>query len=180
MNIRKTGKHLLSLIAALLCTGLFFVVAAVLMNGEQGSFPGLAGEEQAAERIAETHEADLKQAEALFGSPLPALKNAQASQTVLRNAEHDGISCVIAETEWNNGIRLQAVRPASGAPLLLRGDLRVKNEYTGITVNGSSCLILSGMEDSCACFSNAAVSYCVTGEKMSAEELIQILEELVW
>ena len=180
MTIRKTGKHLLALIASLLCAGLFFAVAAVLMNGEEGSFPGLAGEEQAAEMIPETYETNLKQAEMLFGGPLPSLNNTEASGTVLRNAEHDGISCLIAETEWKNGVQVQAVRPASGAPLLLKKDFRVKNEYAGITVNGSSCLILSGTEGCCACFSNAAVSYCVTGEKMNAEELIRILEELVW
>ncbi len=180
MTIKKAEKHLLSLIAALLCAGLFFAVAAVLLNGEEGSFPGLAGEEQAAEMISETYEVDLKQAELLFGGPLPSLNNTKANGTRFRNAEHDGISCLIAETAWENGIQVQAVRPASGAPLLLRRDLRVKNEYHGITVNGSSCLILSGAENCCACFSNAAVSYCVTGEYMSVEELIGILEELVW
>ena len=172
-------KTVFAVLGSVLAMGLVYLAAVLLqspMDGMAGSFV-VEEEQEIISRMQPAQTDDAQSLAALFGAPLPMLPGftpmGQAG-----NTSHDGQNVRVAALQYN-GLVITAVRPASAAPLLLRGELSVSmtNELT--VLNHPAVLATKGGAK-CVYFTGESAAYSVYTPQADEEAFLDVLKHMTW
>ncbi len=176
------GKRILKSVFAAVGTAMIMAliyVAAVLLqfpaDAMEGSF--VVEDDEIITRMQPAETDDAESLAAMFGAPLPMLPG-YAPKCQAGNTTHDGQTVRVAALQYD-GLMITAVRPASAAPLLLRGELSVllKNDITVL----SHPAVLAGRGGAhCVYFSNESAAYSVYTPQAPEADFLAVLKRLVW
>ena len=176
-------KGFMKSVFAVLGTALVMVMiylAAILIqspaDGMAGSFV-VEKDHDIVSRMQPAESNDAGNLASLFGAPLPVvpslLLRGQAG-----NTRHDGQNVRVATLQYE-GLMITAVRPASAAPLLLRGELSVSlmNE---LTVLNHPAVLASRGGARCVYFSNESAAYSIYTPQAEEEAFLEVLKHVTW
>ncbi len=171
--------------------GLFAVFGAVLMmamiylaavliqapaDGMAGSFVVDDGQDIVS-RMQPVETGDAGDLASLFGAPLPMLPGLSPWGKA-GNTSHDGLNVRAAVLQYE-GLTVTAVRPASAASLLLRGELSVsmKNDLT--VLNHPAVLAGKGGAH-CVYFTSESAAYSIYTPQADEADYLAVLKRLTW
>ena len=180
---QKKGKGVLKTVFAVIGSVLLMSViylAAVVIQSPADSLAGsyvVEDEEESVTRMQPAQMDDAQSLAALFGAPLPMLPGytplGQAGNTT-----HDGQTVRVAALQYE-GLAITAVRPASAAPLLLRGELSV-SLMNDLTVLNHPAVLASRNGAHCVYFSNESAAYSIYTPQAEEEVFLAVLKRLTW
>ena len=168
----------LLVLAVFLSAGIY--LAAVLLSdiGEEERQEWLVEEEQApVTPMQAASDSDAGALARLFGAGIPYLPGVTLRGDA-RNTAHDGETVRMVTLRYPDGLEITAVRPASAAPLLLRGELSVvlRSDLSLFNVpvtlaekDGACCLY----------FSDAGAAYSVYAPDTAEAEFLDLAGRLV-
>jgi len=178
----KMGKFLralpLAALTLLLMAGVY--VASVLLQLPGDTDEGSFVVQDDPEPVTRMQAADMNDAQALsrlFGAPLPYLPGL-AVEGHGGNATHDGETVRMATLRYD-GVIITAVRPASAAPLLLRGDLSVSLR-SDLTVLNLPAVLSSRGGQQCVYLSSENAAYAIYAPQAPQEDFLALTEHLAW
>ncbi len=172
-------KSIFAVLGAVLLMGAVYLAAVLVQSptdGMAGSFVVDEGEEIVT-RMQPAQSDDARALSALFGAPLPMLAGfAPIGQA--GNTTHDGQNVRVATLQYE-GLMITAVRPASAAPLLLRGELSVSmtNE---LTVLNHPAMLASRGGAHCVYFSNESAAYSIYTKQADEADFLAVLKRMAW
>ena len=172
-------KTVCAVIGSVLLMGVVYLAAVVVQSptdGLAGSFV-VEEEEEIITRMQPAQMDDPQSLAALFGAPLPMLP-ALAPQGQAGNTTHDGKNVRVAALQYE-GLAITAVRPASAAPLLLRGELSVSLR-SDLTVLNHPAVLASRNGAHCVYFSNESAAYSIYTPQADEEAFLAVLKRLIW
>ena len=177
------GKRILKGVFAVLFAVLVMAavyLAAVLIqspaDGAAGSFVVDEGEEPVS-RMQPAQTNDVRSLASLFGAPLPVVPSLLL-QGQAGNTTHDGQNVRVATLQYE-GLMIAAVRPASAAPLLLRGELSVSMR-NDLTVLNHPAVLASRGGAYCVYFSNESAAYSVYARQAEEADFLEVLKRMTW
>ena len=120
---------------------------------------------------------DARELARLFGAPLPVLPGFTPAGEA-GNATHDGEAARVATLRYE-GLTITAVRPASAAPLLLRGEMDVQLR-SDLTVLSLPAVLADRGRAHCLYFSDETAAYSLYAPQAEEEEFLSLLSRLSW
>ena len=176
-KIRPVGSFFLVAGVVLLMAVAYVAAVMLQMPDEQPKLSGVSAERESIPRM---QPAAMNSAEALaglFGAPLPYLPGyAMTGQG--DNVDYEGINARIVTLQYS-GVTVSAVRPASAAPLLLRGELSVSLRGDLSYLHLPAVLAEKG-NARCVYFSSTDAAYSVYAPQATEEDFFAMLEKLQW
>ena len=175
----RVFKTVFAVIGSVLLMGAVYLAAVLIqspVDGLAGSFV-VEDEEAIVTRIQPAQIDDAQSLASLFGAPLPVVPSllirGQAGNTT-----HDGQNVRVATLQYE-GLVVTAVRPASAAPLLLRGELSVSLK-SDLTVLNHPAVLASRGGARCVYFSNESAAYSIYTPQADEEAFLEVLKRLTW
>ena len=175
----RVFKTVFAVIGSVLLMGAVYLAAVLIqspVDGLAGSFV-VEDEEEIVTRIQPAQIDDAQSLASLFGAPLPVVPSllirGQAGNTT-----HDGQNVRVATLQYE-GLVVTAVRPASAAPLLLRGELSVSLK-SDLTVLNHPAVLASRGGARCVYFSNESAAYSIYTPQADEEAFLEVLKRLTW
>ena len=175
----RVFKTVFAVIGSVLLMGAVYLAAVLIqspVDGLAGSFV-VEDEEEIVTRIQPAQIDDAQSLASLFGAPLPVVPSllirGQAGNTT-----HDGQNVRVATLQYE-GLVVPAVRPASAAPLLLRGELSVSLK-SDLTVLNHPAVLASRGGARCVYFSNESAAYSIYTPQADEEAFLEVLKRLTW
>ena len=175
----RVFKTVFAVIGSVLLMGAVYLAAVLIqspVDGLAGSFV-VEDEEEIVTRIQPAQIDDAQSLASLFGAPLPVVPSllirGQAGNTT-----HDGQNVRVATLQYE-GLVVTAVRPASAAPLLLRGELSVSLK-SDLTVLNHPAVLASRGGARCVHFSNESAAYSIYTPQADEEAFLEVLKRLTW
>ncbi len=176
---KRFFKSVIAVIGSVLLMGAVYLAAVLIqspVDGLAGSFV-VEDEEEIVTRIQPAQIDDAQSLASLFGAPLPVVPSllirGQAGNTT-----HDGQNVRVATLQYE-GLVVTAVRPASAAPLLLRGELSVSLK-SDLTVLNHPAVLASRGGARCVYFSNESAAYSIYTPQADEEAFLEVLKRLTW
>ena len=176
---KRVVKTVFAVIGSVLLMGVVYLAAVLIQapaDGLAGSFV-VEEEQEIITRMQPAQVDDAQSLASLFGAPLPVvpslLVRGQAGNTT-----HDGQNVRVATLQYE-GLAITAVRPASAAPLLLRGELSVSLK-SDLTVLNHPAVLASRGGAHCVYFSNESAAYSIYTPQADEEAFLEVLKRLTW
>ncbi|MBR4539318.1 MAG: hypothetical protein IKO52_10800 [Clostridia bacterium] len=176
---KRFFKSVIAVIGSVLLMGAVYLAAVLIqspVDGLAGSFV-VEDEEETVTRMQPAQIDDAQSLASLFGAPLPVVPSllirGQAGNTT-----HDGQDVRVATLQYE-GLVVTAVRPASAAPLLLRGELSVSLK-SDLTVLNHPAVLASRGGARCVYFSNESAAYSIYTPQADEEAFLEVLKRLTW
>ena len=167
------------MIGSVLLMGAVYLAAVLIqspVDGLAGSFV-VEDEEEIVTRMQPAQIDDAQSLASLFGAPLPVVPS-----LLIRgqggNTTHDGQNVRVATLQYE-GLVITAVRPASAAPLLLRGELSVSLK-SDLTVLNHPAVLASRGGARCVYFSNESAAYSIYTPQADEDAFLEVLKRLTW
>lgn len=175
---RRVVRRLLGALLSLILMAAVYV-AAVLIHFPTPEDDSYVVEEEQEEvtRLQPAASADVYALARLFGSRLPVLSGAAMTGETL-NAVHDGRTARMAVLRFS-GFTVTAVRPASAAPLLMRGEMSVELR-SGLEVQNLPVMLCTAGDALCAYFADEGAAYSIYAPKAAREDFLSLLERIEW
>lgn len=176
---KRVFKTVFAVIGSALLMGAVYLAAVLIQSpadGLAGSFV-VEDEEEIVTRMQPAQIDDAQSLASSFGAPLPVVPSllirGQAGNTT-----HDGQNVRVATLQYE-GLVVTAVRPASAAPLLLRGELSVSLK-SDLTVLNHPAVLASRGGAHCVYFSNESAAYSIYTPQADEEAFLEVLKRLTW
>ena len=172
-------KSVFAVLGAVLIMAMVYLAAILIQSpadGMAGSFV-VQEDQDTVTRMQPAESSDAGSLASQFGAPLPVvpslLLRGQAG-----NTRHDGQNVRVATLQYE-GLVITAVRPASAAPLLQRGELSVsmKNE---LTVLNHPAMLASRDGAHCVYFSNESAAYSIYTPQAEEADFLEVLKHVTW
>lgn len=176
---KRVIKTVFAVIGSVLLMGAVYLAAVLIqspVDGMAGSFV-VEDEEETVSRMQPAQMNDVQSLAALFGAPLPMLPGF-TPQGQAGNTTHDGQNVRVVTMEYE-GLAVTAVRPASAAPLLLRGELSVALK-SDLTVLNHPAVLAGRGGAHCVYFSNESAAYSIYTPQAGEEAFLEVLKRLTW
>ena len=164
-------------LGALLLMAVAYVSAILLQVPEEEAEAYAAEDQTPLTRMQPAAMNDAQALAELFGAPLPYLSG-YAMTGNGTNADYEGTVARVATLQYS-GVTVTAVRPASAAPLLLRGDLSV-DLRSDLSVLNLPALLASKGNARCVYLSGTEAAYAVYAPQAAEEDFLSMLEKLEW
>lgn len=176
-KFRRFFSGLVSVIMALILIGLIYLAAVLLETPDAEPETAWIVEEEKAE-IPYMQAATISDIQALsrhFGAPLPDFSG-HSMKGEAWTASHDGQTVRRVAMQYD-AFLIEAVRPASAAPMLLREELSVSLR-SDLTVMHLPAVLASEKGACCAYFSNEWAAYAIYAPAASEEDFLALLERI--
>ena len=177
--MKKAFKAFFGLLGVLLGAALIFLAVSLFLPEEPGGGNAPAGNAASlspSEPVSEMTGTDPEVLLSAFGSRVPLPGGTKLLQGRIDERDHGGEHCAVMTLSFEGGMTLRAVRPETGAPLLLPEGMTVQNIYPGFSLKGLSCIYMTGRNGCCCLFSDNGVSVCLMLENAGAGEMAAALE----
>ena len=176
---KRFFKSVIAVIGSVLLMGAVYLASVLIqspVDGMTGSFV-VEDQEETVTRMQPAQIDDAQSLASLFGAPLPVVPSllirGQAGNTT-----HDGQDVRVATLQYE-GLAITAVRPASAAPLLLRGELSVSLK-SELTVLNHPAVLASRGGARCVYFSNESAAYSIYTPQADENAFLEVLQRLTW
>lgn len=178
-RLKKIGKGFGLLLLAVFLSAAVYLAAILLADlGEEDRQEWLVEEEQApVTPMQAATDSDAGALAALFGADIPYLPG-ETPRGNARNTAHDGETVRMVTLQYPSGLEITAVRPASAAPLLLRGELSLSLR-TDLSVFHLPASLTQKDGAFCLYFSDTDASYSVYLPNTTENAFLQTAERLL-
>ncbi len=176
---KRIFKSILTAAGTVLMMGVIYLAAILIQtpaDGTAGSFVVDDGQDIVS-RMQPAEADDPGSLAALFGAPLPMLPGL-APQGRAGNTTHDGLNVRVATLQYE-GLAITAVRPASAASLLLRGELSV-SMMNELTVLNHPAVLAGRGGAHCVYFTNESAAYSIYTPQADEDAFLAVLKRLTW